>query len=136
MFFRRSIVAVMVQNAIESTAIPGQSLDTAMVANMLVAKLWRDIPDVVAGRGRPKPSNFSLAIGALTDGLDQATSGSEEDDAMFFALGGLLQSPKAAKAASSNETDRLFFEGGLTLYLSKGHERGLLTSEGLAPLAS
>lgn len=105
MFFRRSVVAVMVQNAIEHTAIPGRNHDAAKIANIFVANLWEAIPDLIAGKKGPKPSNFALALGAMTNGLHRTEPGSEAEDVVFLALGSLLQTPQAAKAAMSNRAD-------------------------------
>ena len=132
MFFRRSAVAVMVQNAMERTAIPGRSHDAAKIANVLVANLWEAIPDLIAGKKGPKPSNLALAVAAMTNGLNRTEPGSQAEDALFLALGGLLQSPQTVQAAASNAADAYLLERGTSLYLVKGSEKGLLDTQGMA----
>jgi hypothetical protein len=132
MFFRRSAVAVMVQNALEATAIPGRNHDAARIANVFVAKLWEAIPDLIDGKKGPKPSNFALAVGAMANGLHRTEPGSEAEDAVFLALGSLLQTPQAAKAAASNAADAFLIEPAASLYMSKGSEKGLLAPKELA----
>ena len=125
MFFQRSKVAVMVQNALERTAVPGPQADAGKFANMLVANLWEAIPDLIAGRKGSKPTNYALAVVALSNGLNRSRPGSEADSRLFFALGDLLQSPQAVTAGEANQADAFLIQNGMALYLSHASSKGL-----------
>jgi hypothetical protein len=120
---RKSVVAVMVQNAFERTSLPGSDINPAKVANILVTSFWDAAPQLVTGGIFPKPSNFGLAVGAVMDGLDKTRPGSDAENATFLALGNLLTSSSAVNAAISNATDARLIDAANTLYISKADER-------------
>lgn len=120
---KRTMVAVVVQNALEQTALPGSDINAAKVANMLVTRLWDAIPAIIDGSMGTKPSKLGLAVGALTNGLHDTRPSSDAESATFLALGSLLASPSAARAELENNADAYLIEAGRTLYLSKAKDR-------------